>query len=326
MWLRLLLIRVLALVALGVSTSQLADHISGAGAFCDFGDSCEQVTSSVYGLPLGIPLSAIGLAGFTVLFALTLVPARWAQVLVRVGSAAAGLAGIALLAIQFAVLHKLCPLCAVVDIAAIGTAVAAAGRFPEPAVPSRFQVLGWIVAPAAVALIPVCWTAAVLPDPVPQLVKDQWIPGEVTIVDVTDFECPHCQKADALLREVMSRHKIHLVRLACPMPIHENAVPAARAFIAARELGKGDEMASALFAADNRAAPHCREIAAGLGLNLNDYDRLLKDASTDEEYMRMQHWLKTLGKGLPLIWVQDQAFDVTPTVEKLEDAIRKARP
>ena len=43
---------------------QLADHISEAGAFCEFGDTCDQVTTSAYGNPLGVPLPVVGLTGF----------------------------------------------------------------------------------------------------------------------------------------------------------------------------------------------------------------------------------------------------------------------
>ena len=50
--------------------------------------------------------------------------------LVQAFALAAGLVGVSLLVIQLAVLHKVCPLCLIVDLSAIGMATAAAGRLP----------------------------------------------------------------------------------------------------------------------------------------------------------------------------------------------------
>ncbi|HEV3440455.1 MAG TPA: vitamin K epoxide reductase family protein [Gemmata sp.] len=323
---RLLLVRFLILFALAVSAGQLADHISGAGAFCEFGDTCDQVTTSAYGKPLGVPLPAVGLIGFGLLFALTLVPTRWAVRLIRLLGVLAGAIGIGLLVIQFTILHKVCPLCLLVDSASIGVAVVAAIGLPEPLALSRFRLLGWILVAAITVLVPVCWTGVIMPDPVPDQVQKYWVVGEITIVDVTDFECPHCRQADAVLRDVLSRHKVRFVRLVAPMPLHENGPPAARAYIAARQLGKGEEMAAALYAADSRTSARCRELAAKLGLNLSEYDRVLDDSATDAEYHATVTWVRNSGSGLPLIWVQNQLISGVPTVERLEDAIRKAKP
>ena len=168
-----------------------------------------------------------------------------------------------------------------------------------------------------------------MPEEVPPPVQKQWVPGEITIVEVTDFECPHCKKADAVLREVLSRHPapLRVVRLVSPMPSHENGVPAARAYIAAREQGKADAMAAALFASDDRAPARCREIAERLGLDMARDHRTLNTDDTSEEYHHNQTWVvRATGHGVPLIWVQKQFFKGVPTVEALEEAIAKARP
>ncbi len=273
MRLRLLLVRLLALFALAVCAGQLADQLTQAGAFCDFGDTCEQVTSSVYGKPFGIPLPVFGLVGFGLLFAFSLVPKRWAMQLVRVLALLGGAIGIGLLVIQFAVLHKVCTLCFLVDSTAIILALIATIGSLEPSTHSKFRLLAWIMAAPVVVFIPICWTAAMLPDSAPEEVQKLWVRGEITIVEVTDFECPHCQKTDAVLKEVLKHHNnIHVERMVAPMPSHEHGRDAARAFIAARKQGKGDEMAKELYVAGSRTKEKCREIAEKLGLNLDDYD------------------------------------------------------
>ena len=228
--------------------------------------------------------------------------------------------------IQFTILHKVCPLCLLVDSASIGIAVVAVWGLPEPAVLSRFRVLGWILVAAVTVLVPVFWTAVIMPDPVPTQVQAYWVVGEITVVEVTDFECPFCRQADLVVRDVLSHHKVRFVRLVSPMPLHENGVSAARAYIAARQLGKGDEMAAELYAADSRTPARCRELAEKLGLNLSDYDRLIKDPATDAEHHATVAWVKTNGRGLPMIWVQKQFIQGIPPPGVLEDALQKAKP
>lgn len=324
---RLLLIRLLALFALAVSTAQLADHIAGAGAFCEFGDTCEQVTASVYGNPMGVPLPVIGCLGFAVLFGLTLVPTRWAIRLVRIFAILAGAVGIGLLAIQLFVLHKVCRLCLLVDSASMAMALVAAVRLPEPKPLSRIGLIGWVVALVATILLPVVLTSVVMGEPVPDAVQAQWVPGEITIVEVSDFDCPHCRKADAVVRHVLSHHKVRFVRIVAPTPgpMHENGPPAARAYYAARDQGKGEEMAAALFALESRTAANCREVAEKIGLNLKDYDASVYDSPYEKEIRYTQDWVRTGNFGVPSIWVQNQYLKGVPSVEAIENAISKAK-
>lgn len=322
---RLPIVRLLALFALAICAGQFADQLTQAGAFCDFGDSCEQVTSSVYGKPFGIPLPVFGLAGFGSLFAFTLVPKHWALLLVKLLAVVGAVIGIGLLIIQFAVLHNVCTLCFLIDSTSLFIAGISLVGFPEPAPTSKFRLLAWIMVAPVFVLIPIAWTAAMMPDTAPEEVQACWKDGEITIVEVTDFECPHCQKADGILREVLKNHKVRVVRLVAPMPSHENSKPAARAFIAARQQGKGDEMARELYEAESRTPPQCRELAIKLGLNLNDYDRAINDAKTEEEIRSTLTWTKKIKQGLPMIWVQNQFLKGTPTAEDLEEAIEKAK-
>jgi predicted DsbA family dithiol-disulfide isomerase len=160
--------------------------------------------------------------------------------------------------------------------------------------------------------------------PIPDQVREQWMPGRVTLVEVTDFDCPQCQRTDAILKRVLPRHQLRVIRLVAPMPAHENAWPAARAYLAAKRQSKGDEMADALFAAKSRSAKECRRIAADLGLDLDEFDRALSDPATGTELRATVEWAKNAGTGLPLIWIQDQFLQGVPTAEDLEAAIARA--
>ncbi len=144
---------------------------------------------------------------------------------------------------------------------------------------------------------------------------------------MTDFECPFCRQADAVLREVLSHHQdVRFVRLLAPMPSHEFAMPAARAYMAAKKQGKSEEMAAALYAADSRKPAQCRELAAKLGLNLEEYDRTVDEPASSDEPRKTLTWVQSSRRGVPLIWIQNQLISGVPKPETLEDTIRKTKP
>jgi uncharacterized membrane protein len=67
-------IAALALAGIVVSAVSLQRHYAkSASAFCDFGErfNCDIVNRSEYSTVMGIPVAAIGVAGYGVLFALT---------------------------------------------------------------------------------------------------------------------------------------------------------------------------------------------------------------------------------------------------------------
>jgi uncharacterized membrane protein/protein-disulfide isomerase len=322
---QLLLIRLLALVALAVSAAQFADSLTAAGAFCSFEGDCEAVTTSVYGNPLGVPLPAIGVIGFATLFALSLSRGR-AFDLVRPLAVVAGLVGVALLVIQFAVLRRVCPVCLVVDVCAVGLAVAVMVKKPEAAVPSRSGLVGWIAVALVAVIAPLAWSVSELPPPVPAEVMAHWRPGEVTVVVVTDFDCPSCQRADTVLKEVLARHPVRFVRIPTPLPFNPESRPAARAYLAAVRQGKGEEMAAALYESRSRSPKRCRELASQLGLNMAEYDRAVDSQETEIELNTNVAWATKAGTGVPLTWVQKQLLRGVPSAEALETALRRAKP
>jgi uncharacterized membrane protein len=68
-----LFIAILALAGMVVSAVSLQRHYAkSASAFCDFGErfNCDIVNRSEYSTVMGIPVAAIGVAGYGVLFAL----------------------------------------------------------------------------------------------------------------------------------------------------------------------------------------------------------------------------------------------------------------
>lgn len=92
------LIAALALAGIVVSTVSLQRHYAkSASAFCDFGErfNCDIVNRSEYSTVMGIPVAAIGVAGYGVLFALAIFSRARIQTPIR-------LLGLSLMGLLFA--------------------------------------------------------------------------------------------------------------------------------------------------------------------------------------------------------------------------------
>ena len=164
--------RFFALTGFSASMGLAADHFWHAGAFCPFNGSCAEVAASSYGNLLGIPLYVFGLAAFALLFGLTFVPNRRTPLMVRTAASVAGLAGIALLLIQFGILKHICGLCVVADASAILLALLAITRRLEPPILSRLQIAIWLVALFLAIGAPLFVVLANLHAPIPDQVRE----------------------------------------------------------------------------------------------------------------------------------------------------------
>jgi protein-disulfide isomerase len=103
----------------------------------------------------------------------------------------------------------------------------------------------------------------------------------VTIVEYADFQCPYCSKAEYPLEQVLREYpgKVKLVYKNFPLDFHENAMPAARAALAAGEQGKFWEMHDLIFSHQS-SITHDDLFAMAKGLGL-DMDRFARDFDSD---------------------------------------------
>ena len=111
-----MLVAILALAGMSVSAVSLERHYAkSASAFCDFGErfNCDIVNRSEYSTVMGIPVAAIGVGGYGVLFALATVYRSRMQTPLRLLVAAlAGLAfALRLTYVEVYVLETWCILC-----------------------------------------------------------------------------------------------------------------------------------------------------------------------------------------------------------------------
>jgi uncharacterized membrane protein len=323
---RLVAFRIFALIGLAASAASLTDQLLHGGAFCSVDSGCDAVTHSVYARPLGIPLPVIGLIGFVVVLGLSVVGRAWAATAARRCAEVAAVAGLALIVVQFAVLGRVCPLCLVTDGSALVIGLLAIVPFPHSTCTALTRAI-WSVAAVVAILTPITWAfSGTDPDP-PEWVAVHWVEGKINVVELTDFECDHCQRADEYLRAALkNRSDVNLVRIAVAMPNHVNSRPAALAYEAAKAQGRGEEMASALYAAQSRSPADCRRIAQRLGLSIEQYDRSIGDRTIDAAVAAhsKEAWATT--SAVPSIWIQSHYIQGEPNPVNFDAALGRARP
>ncbi|MGB0590175.1 MAG: DsbA family protein [Myxococcota bacterium] len=101
----------------------------------------------------------------------------------------------------------------------------------------------------------------------------------VEIVEVGDFECPHCAKTQAVLKQVLEAYpqQVRLAFLHQPLPFHDQALQAALASRVAQKSGKFWEMADTFFAEQsNLSTVHTRRVAMRHGITLEALNEGLK--------------------------------------------------
>jgi protein-disulfide isomerase len=145
-----------------------------------------------------------------------------------------------------------------------------------------------------------------------------------TIVELADFECPHCALAVSEIDAVLAAHpgKVRLVYKSYTLPFHVHGEPAARAAFAAGNQGKFWEMEHLLFEQQQHLEDADLErYARSLRLDVAKWkadisstsvkDRIAADHSLGEE-------LKL--KGTPTIFINGRELDVEAG-EVLEDRV-----
>jgi uncharacterized membrane protein/protein-disulfide isomerase len=343
----------LSALALLVSLLLLADYTRPDPVFCNAaGSGCAEVRKTVLASFFGIPTPALGTIGFAVLFALRLGVfgrSKWAKIWLAMASLAAGGAAL-LIAAQFA-WHKLCPYCMVVDISALAIAALGWLGFSKseglvPLEPTQQLRAGGLAVLAAALVSAFAWnkTADVVVDtspltPPPAVIAAELAKGPsgiITILDFTDFECPHCRSLNAGLKPLLSEYgaKVRLVRKHVPLrSIHPHADPAARAAICAEaqteKLGpeKVEDFADALYAMkpDDMLEFGLEQLARQQGFAMDVFhDCLRSDATKARLAVDRKLYDDAKVEGLPTLYVGPVHLFGGQTKGEMRAAIERA--
>jgi uncharacterized membrane protein/2-hydroxychromene-2-carboxylate isomerase len=308
-----LLALVLSLVGFGASLASLIDFMAAQPTFCAE-SGCATVRASAWAHPLGVPMPLLGLAFYGAMIALSFVERPRLRGVLAIGGAAWA---IALIAIQAFVIGAWCKLCMIADPIAIvlALAVIAGARTLKPSL----RIAGLAV--PAIAALPLGFALLghAPPPPIaaapgtPEVIAREQRAGVATIVDFVDFECPYCRKLAPTVDAAVAAAKVpvRVVRKMSPLHVHPHALTAALAWCCADAQGKGDAMASALFAApvDQLTPEGCENLAVEVGCDRDRYRATLADPATRARIVRDTEDAKAAGvRGLPTLFIGETGF------------------
>jgi protein-disulfide isomerase/uncharacterized membrane protein len=301
-------LRVLCLVALAFSSAALVDGVRGH-AFCAHGSGCDAVRHSQVGQLLAPQLPWLGVLGFSALLLASLFGRGLVQRASLSFAVTAGLAGLALLALQAFAIGALCPLCLGVDLAAFaaGTIGLVLLRRRAPPAPLRTwdARVAWLAALGVALAAPWVWASS-RPEALPAFVRALQKPGVVTVVELSDFECPYCRALHPVLDDVLEEHgeRVRLVRMSIPLPGHPHARHAARGYHCAQAQGRGEAMADVLFSSTKLSPADIAMYARSIGLDSARFAQCAADPATDQRIDRDIAAVTAAGfDGLPSVWI-----------------------
>ncbi|MDB4996494.1 MAG: hypothetical protein JWM74_3926 [Myxococcaceae bacterium] len=321
--------------ALVASSLLLVDYVRPAPVFCGAEGGCGVVKRTVFAYPLGIPTPLIGIGGFLAIGCAQLLQGRRARIAQAMLAAFAGIVAIGLLLVQ-AKMKTLCPFCAVADgcaIALLGLSIARALKGWDPP-DSRSQIAGGVITVLLAVIAPVAFgmTKKAIPIDVPPVVAEEMRKtprGKVTVVDFVDFECPFCRMTHTDFAPLLEarKDKVRVARKNVPLRMHVHAMDAARAACCGEKLGKGDEIADALFAAPpTELTPEgLEQIAVKHGLDLARFKECFTSSDCEARIKAdMDMFHAAGGHGLPTIFIDGMKLEGAQDPEVLKSALDRA--
>jgi len=332
---------VLCAAAIAASSALFIDYIRPGPVFCAEGGGCAALKHTGWGHPLGIPTPIIGVSGYLAIAICAMLRderARKAQAALGV---IAGLGSLMFIAVQIA-MSTFCPFCMIADTSGILLMALSVARWrkawdPPARRAEMFAAVGLVLNALGLPLTigalrkpPPPPPVAVIETPPPIVEELKKSPkGVITVVDFIDFECPFCRATHKELQPFLAEYKgrVRLVRKHVPLRMHPHATDAAKAGCCGELLGKGEEMADALVAAEpTELTPEgCEKIAEKLGLDVTRFRACVKDPATEARLKADAETFKeSKGRGLPMLYVGDQRLVGEQDKESLRDAFDNA--
>ncbi len=145
----------------------------------------------------------------------------------------------------------------------------------------------------------------------------------VTVVEWSDFQCPFCAQAAALMDQIIEAYPndVRFVYKNYPLPFHQQAMPAAKAVVAAGKQGKFFEMHDKLFANYRELSEEkFVTFAQELGLNV---DQFKQDIAAPDTAALISEEMKQAGevgvRGTPSIFIngkqpQGRSFEIYKSI------------
>ena len=338
---RLLVLRLLAAFALGASLLLLYEHSQPGPTFCSEAGGCDLVRQSKWSKIAGVSTPLWGIAAFAGLLGLSFVRRATKALSAATFVVAAGAIGFIYL--QAVTIKAWCVYCMFADVSALGMAVIGVlllrappdeARRTGPTATALAIVLGLgapflfglAVKPAPPATVPEK-PVIVTPEELPEPIAREQRPGQAAIVEWLDFECPACRKQHERFNEILPQYgeRVRLVRKMLPLPMHEHAPDAARAWCCAEEKGLGDDMANLLMSSEEPTKEACEGMAQKLGMDLAEYrECVASERITKRLEQERQEAISVGVRALPTYYIGRERFEGGREDDVIRSSIERA--
>jgi protein-disulfide isomerase len=156
--------------------------------------------------------------------------------------------------------------------------------------------------------------------------------AKVTIVEFSDFQCPFCGRVIPTLKDVMQKYSkdAALIFVNQPLPFHEHAKGAAKAFLAAQRQNKAWELHDKMFTNQQAlTASDLEKYAQEVGLNVAKWKKDIDDPELDKLIAADQTLANNVGaNGTPTFFINGRELSgaqPAPAFEAIiDEEIKKA--
>ncbi len=149
--------------------------------------------------------------------------------------------------------------------------------------------------------------------------------AKVTLVEFSDFQCPHCAAARPILEKFAQENasRVRLCFAPFPLPNHPHAAPAAEAALFARDHGKFWELHDLLFENQTRlGAEVIRNLAAKLGLPAADLSKAIESRKYAEELAASKQAGRAAGvDATPTLYLNGRKLNLALTADVLRQTL-----
>ena len=153
--------------------------------------------------------------------------------------------------------------------------------------------------------------------------------ASVTLVEFSDFQCPYCSRANANIREILKAYPndVKVYFLHYPLPMHEEAMPAAVASHCAHQQGKFWSMHDVIFENQRSlSSSKLEDLARSVGLDMTKYGTCVKNPETRAFVQADMEQGKGAGvQGTPTFFINGVQFPRgVPSVESIKAYLKKS--
>ena len=156
--------------------------------------------------------------------------------------------------------------------------------------------------------------------------------AKVTIVEFSDFQCPFCGRVIPTIKDILTKYPkdVQVAFVNQPLPFHENAKGAAKAFLAAQAQNKAWELHDKMFANQQAlTAPQLETYAKEVGLNVDRWKKDMADPKTDKLLADDQALASSVGaNGTPTFFINGRELSGAQPIASfqaiIDEEIKKA--